>query len=140
MQRNDVTHFKAPSEEPQIVCCFGWSGSPPLPPFGGGLGSGCTFCFLLFWSIMDPSGPFQMKPVLGAERANPGRSVGGNPQANLLLHKLCCSIWEAKQMEAQTAWFSLQSVRFLSIPCRIREEAGDREKLGTFLRHALHVL
>lgn len=88
---------------------------------------------------MDPSGPFQMRPVLGAERADPGRSVGGSPQANLLLHKLCCSIWEAKRTEAQTVWFSLQSVRFLSILCRIREEAGDREKLGTFLRHALHV-
>lgn len=88
---------------------------------------------------MDPSGPFQMKPVLGAERADPGRSVGGNPQANILLHKPCCYIWEAKRMEAQAAWFSLQSVGFLSIPCRIREEVGDREKLGTFLRHALLV-
>lgn len=134
-----MTHFKAPDEEPldHLLFWMVWATSPS--PTWRWLGSGCTFCFLLFWPIMDPSGPFQMKPVLGAERADPGRSVGGNPQANILLRKPCCYIWEAKQMEAQAAWFSLQSVWFLSIPCRIREEVGDREKLGTFLRRALHV-
>lgn len=55
----------------EIICCFEWSGPSPSP-ICRRLGSGCTFYFLLFWPILDPSGPFQMKPVLGAERADPG--------------------------------------------------------------------